>query len=74
MFFRTGSTGSTSFFLSEVYLLHDFTYRLHDFTVNIPRCYKDVLKDMVQKFELNSEMARKRFHVNHIKLNIDVIC
>ena len=33
--------------------------------------YDDHLKDMVQKYELNSKIAIKRFHENHIKLNID---
>ena len=39
LFFRTGSTGSTSFFsrISTCY-----SDRSHDFSVTIPRCYKDV--------------------------------
>ena len=39
MFFRTGSTGSTSFFCGR---LTRYSNRLHDFSVTIPRCYKDV--------------------------------
>ena len=38
MFFRTGSTNSTSFFSREVYLL--FWYIVWFFT--IPKCYKDI--------------------------------
>ena len=41
MFFKTGSTGSTFFFLRKVYSLL-YSDRLHDFYVTIPRCYKDV--------------------------------
>ena len=37
MFFRTGSTGSTSFFRFARY-----SDKLHGFSVTIPRCYKDV--------------------------------
>ena len=39
MFFRTGSTGSTSLFRGSSTRYSD---RLHDFSVIIPRCYKDV--------------------------------
>ena len=39
MFFRTGSTGSTSFLSREVYIFSD---RLHNFSVTIPSYYKDV--------------------------------
>ena len=39
MFFKTGSTGSTSFFFWGSARYSD---RLHDFSVTIPRFYKDV--------------------------------
>ena len=39
MFFRTGSTGSTSFTRGRSTHCSD---RLYDFSVIIPRCYKDV--------------------------------
>ena len=39
MFFRTGLTGSTSFFSWGFTRYSD---RLYDFSVTIPRCYKDV--------------------------------
>ena len=39
MFFRTGSTGSISFFSTGSTRYSD---RLHDFSVIIPRCYKNV--------------------------------
>ena len=39
MFFRTGSTGSTSFSRGRSTRYSD---RLHDFSVTIPTCYKDV--------------------------------
>ena len=39
MFFRAGSTGSTSFFLWEVY--SHYSDGLHDFSATICRCYKD---------------------------------
>ena len=40
MFFGTGSTGFTSFFLRQVYFC--YSDRLHDFSVTIPKCYKHV--------------------------------
>ena len=41
MFFRTGSTGSTSFYFSLPASTQD-SDRLDDFSVTIPRCYRDV--------------------------------
>ena len=64
MFFRTGSTGSTSFFSREATRYSD---RVHDFSVTISRFYKDVY---VNSFFSRIECFPLTYNLNAFKSRI----